>query len=257
MTEVNRTCPTLEQDSGVSAEAAPSMPTEDRHLLSSANKESIKIIRKYVPVLTRPKRACASGRLRLVYVTCGCLLFGVSLALMVAGTIRVNQCNKEEEMAWSERFIEENVDQFIATNNFALEKPTKQSSDQIEGSRGYSELAVDGDSTTCSQTDAEMTPSWWVDLRSVRPIEAVIIKGPNTGLQNISITILRTEPRFGPAKSGSSEVPCYYQTEISGSIITSCGQNAIGRYVLIRKKTDGQNAMTLSLCEVLVTQTVQ
>ena len=188
-----------------------------------------------------------------------------------------------------------------------------------------------------------MTPSWWVDLRSVRPIEAVIIKGPNTGtrpvpgnprpetekilksnfnlvwnswfiiilyiifwlydiftwqgniicraeifffykqlknpnqnkqiptcrwrpshsvakpffqigslyysefkkqlaqplvfiylslfsgLQNISITILRTEPRFGPAKSGSSEVPCYYQTEISGSIITSCGQNAIGR----------------------------
>ena len=99
MTEVNRTCPPLEQDSGVSAEPAPSMPTEDRHLLSSANKESIKIIRKYVPVLTRPNRACVSGRLRLVYVTCGCLLFGVSLALMVAGTIRVNQCNKEEEVS--------------------------------------------------------------------------------------------------------------------------------------------------------------
>jgi hypothetical protein len=44
------------------------------------------------------------------------------------------------------------TDQFVSTNNFALEKPTKQSSDRVEGTRGYSELAVDGDGQTCSQT---------------------------------------------------------------------------------------------------------
>lgn len=175
---------------------------------------------------------------------------------MVAGTIRVNQCNTDEEVAWSERFIEENVDQFIATNNFALEKPTKQSSDLVTtGVEGYSTLAVDGNSETCSQTDKEISPSWWVDLRAIRPIEAVIIKGPNAGLQNISISIQKTEPSFADVNSKHGAL-CYRQSEISKSIITSCGRNTDGRYVVIRKETNQNNAKALVLCEVLVTQRV-
>lgn len=237
------------QDVRISPEGT-SLPEDDRHLLASSN---IKLIRKYVPVLTKSKTPCVSRRLRFVYLVCGCLLFAVSLVLMVAGTIRVNQCNVEEEMAWSERFIEENVDQFIATNNFALEKPTNQSSDHVtSGAGGYSWLAVDGNSDTCSQTEEEIWPSWWVDLQAIRQIEAVIIKGPNAGLQNISILIQKTEPSFADAKSKSGAL-CYRQGEISKSIITSCGRNIDGRYVVIRRETDEINAKALVLCEVLVT----
>ncbi|XP_052688763.1 uncharacterized protein LOC128167224 [Crassostrea angulata] len=240
------------QDARISPEGT-SLPGDERHLLASSN---IKMIRKYVPVLTKSKASCASRRLRFVYLICGCLLFAISLVLMVAGTIRVNQCNRDEEVAWSERFIEENVDQFIATNNFALEKPTKQSSDRVTtAADGYSRLAVDGNSETCSQTDEEISPSWWVDLQAIRPIEAVIIKGPNAGLQNISISIQKTEPSFADVNSKSGAL-CYRQSEISKSIITSCGQNTDGRYVVIRKETNENNAQALVLCEVLVTQRV-
>ncbi|XP_048762290.1 uncharacterized protein LOC125670894 isoform X2 [Ostrea edulis] len=175
----------LNQDGCLTHEGCSPAP-DDNRLLTSTDKESIKITRKYVPVLTRPKRPRVSGRVRYVYLVSGCLLFVVSLVLMVAGTIRVNQCNKEEERKWGERFIEENVDQFVSTNNFALEKPTKQSSDHVEETRGHSELAVDGDSQTCSQTDEEIWPWWWVDLKTIRPIEAVIIKGsPNQAIQHL------------------------------------------------------------------------
>ncbi|XP_062602000.1 uncharacterized protein LOC134263641 isoform X2 [Saccostrea cucullata] len=215
----------LDKDDKFSQDGCP-IPADDNHLLTSADKESIKITRKYVPVLTMPKKTCFTDRLRNVYLVFGCLLFFVSLILMVAGTIRVHQCNKEGEMAWSERFIEENVDHFVATNNFALEKPTKQSSDHAFGTRGYSEFAVDGDITTCSQTDEEIWPCWWVDLKSIRPIEAVIIKGSvDQGLRNISITIQNTEPNFSDSKTIKQD-PCFTQTEkVSPSIVTSCGRN--------------------------------
>ncbi|XP_061175777.1 uncharacterized protein LOC133184718 [Saccostrea echinata] len=256
MSDVPHASSSPNKDEGLSQEGSP-LPADDNHLLTPVDKESVKITRKYVPVLTRPKKPCFTGRLRIVYLVFGCLLFVVSLILMVAGTIRVHQCNKEGEMAWSERFIEENVDHFVATNNFALEKPTKQSSDHVLGTRGYSELAVDGDSTTCSQTDEEIWPCWWVDLKSIRPIEAVIIKGSHDqGLRNISITIQNTEPNFSDSKTSNTD-PCFNQKEkVSTSIVTTCGQNTDGRYVIIRRESDGQSPRSLVLCEVLVTQRI-
>lgn len=90
----------LNQDGCLTHEGCSPAP-DDNRLLTSTDKESIKITRKYVPVLTRPKRPRVSGRVRYVYLVSGCLLFVVSLVLMVAGTIRVNQCNKEEEVRQS------------------------------------------------------------------------------------------------------------------------------------------------------------
>lgn len=61
-----------------------------------------------------------------------------------------------------------------------------------------------------------------------------------TGLQNISISIQKTEPSFADVNSKSGAL-CYRQSEISKSIITSCGQNTDGRwghcYVIIGSET--------------------
>ncbi|KAK3090926.1 hypothetical protein FSP39_015779 [Pinctada imbricata] len=116
---------------------------------------SVKITRKYVPVLTARRPGCIPSRGRhMLLVLCG-LLVGTALVLMVAGTIRFHQC-QDIQVKFYIYVYEYRNHKMVSMNNFALERPTYQSSTAVLDFNGYSELAVDGDLSTCSRTGASV-----------------------------------------------------------------------------------------------------
>ncbi|XP_069128266.1 uncharacterized protein [Argopecten irradians] len=209
------------------------------------------ITRKYVPTMKLHKPACNTVRKFLLLIV-GCVLVGLSLVLMVTGTIRFHQCqNHKGSSVWDNQFLGTHFADLVSLNNFALEKATGQTSTNIAASDGESKFAVDGDINTCSETDEEIRPIWQVDLGTVRPVGDVMIHG-RVGFDFHDMYVY-----IGNTNSSGDRQVCFSHPEPLNShvLVTNCRQDLSGRYVTVEMTSkDRTPDVRLVLCEVIITQ---
>ncbi|XP_041358106.1 uncharacterized protein LOC121374991 [Gigantopelta aegis] len=193
----------------------------------------------------------------------GIVLMFLALGLIVAGSLKLNQCKGvstvqlKHPLGTSTVQINDTfftIKQLTALNNFAFQKPTVQSSTDstIENTPeidGVSAMAVDGNVETCSRTDAERDPRWQVDLGGVEPIGSIRIASSNTSILHDFDVYL------GEDTDTSAKKLCYHHNgpvrQHHARIV--CDEESSGRFVSIVLRASALNKLeNLVLCEVMV-----
>ncbi|KAK6188479.1 hypothetical protein SNE40_004645 [Patella caerulea] len=206
---------------------------------------------------------CSHGSTLLL----GIILTCVALGLIVAGSLRLHECRQittftiqhpvhegiQKEIG-DEFFT---VDQLVKLNNYAFNKPAKQSStdrtsDFLPEVDGDASLAVDGSLDTCSRTDGQPSPTWRVDFGRLMPVGSIRLYLSNfTYDDNIDIFV-------GMSKKIKENRLCIRHQHQSRSPIPDirlkCMSELSGRYMGIILNINGtiDETKILVLCEVMV-----
>ncbi|ESO92408.1 hypothetical protein LOTGIDRAFT_162717 [Lottia gigantea] len=203
----------------------------------------------------------------IVTLLLGILLTCVALGLIVAGSFRLHECHQITTFTIQHPIKEDvntkigdkyfTVDQLVKLNNYAFNKPAKQSStdrtsDYLPEVDGDASLAVDGSLDTCSRTDGQSSPSWRVDFGRLMPVGSIRLYLSNfTYDDNIDIFV-------GMSKQIVENRLCvrhHHGTRTAvPDIRLQCTSELSGRYLGIILNMNGtiDDMKVLVLCEVMV-----
>ncbi|KAK7100885.1 uncharacterized protein [Littorina saxatilis] len=225
---------------------------------------------KYLKTFRWPRRLCSLRCREVVVLGVGVTLTLVSIGLIVAGAFRsaersgtrsafLHVSSMLKRLPGQNRAHQDVTDQsftfqqLLFLNNYALNKPTQQSSVFLEvldipELDGEADFAVDGSVSTCARTDPEYNPFWLVDMGQIEHIRSVRLYGSDANkLHDLEVYV-------GNSENVTDNTLCtrLHSNPRVLDVRIVCDSPRTGRYVGVIQRTQPGRPESLIICEALV-----